>query len=209
MSGFRKGLHAQRRVLVRLGFWEAGFGLLFGATFSSRLCCLRLLLTPCQYLVAQVRWLEKNEGPGLFVIMRQKEAVENSSTSVCSTSQASFVVPTGYVEVDGWLSKLREQKLRSEDRERLNSYMTGELSIRKNIRAVARVMPYGKGKDVILTIPDWDIHSINDWRSTIPNFGDLSGKYRVPGDLGVWRRDTHAADKMRMHTHTRSHTSVL
>ena len=24
---------------------------------SSRLCCLRLLLSPCQYLVAQVRWL--------------------------------------------------------------------------------------------------------------------------------------------------------
>ena len=23
----------------------------------------------------------------------------------------------------------------------------------------------------------------------------------MPGDLGVWRRDTHAADKMRMHTH--------
>ena len=36
--------------------------------------------------------------------------------------------------------------------------MTGKLSIQKNIRAVARVMPYGKGKDVILTIPDWDIH---------------------------------------------------
>ena len=155
-----------------------------------------------------MRWLEKNEGQGLFVIMRQKKAVENSSTPVCSTPQASFVVPTGYVEVDGWLSKLREQKLQSEDRERLNSYMTGELSIRKNIRAVARVMPYGKGKDVILTIPDWDIHSINDRRSTIPNFGDLSGNYRVPGlagDLGVWRRDTHAADKMRMHTHTVTH----
>ena len=83
--------------------------------------------------------------------------------------------------------------------------MTGELSIRKNIRAVARVMPYGKGKGVVLTIPEWDIHSINDRRSTIPNFGDLSGNYRVPGDLGVWRRDTHAADKMRMHTHTVTH----
>ena len=32
----------------------------------------------------------------------------------------------------------------------------GKLSIRKNIRAVAKVMPYGKGKDVIWTIPDWD-----------------------------------------------------
>ena len=27
----------------------------------------------------------------------------------------------------------------------------------------------------------------------------------MPGDLGVWRRDTHAADKMRMHTHTVTH----
>ena len=34
--------------------------------------------------------------------------------------------------------------------------MTGKLSIRKNIRAMARVMPYAKGKDVILTIQDWD-----------------------------------------------------
>ena len=30
------------------------------------------------------------------MIMRQQEAVENSSTPVCSTSQASFVVPTAY-----------------------------------------------------------------------------------------------------------------
>ena len=27
----------------------------------------------------------------------------------------------------------------------------------------------------------------------------------MPGDLGVWRWDTHAADKMRMHTHTVTH----
>ena len=47
--------------------------------------------------------------------------------------------------------------------------------------------------------------SVNGRRSTIPNFGDLSGNCRVPGDLGVWRRDTHAADKMRMHTHTVTH----
>ena len=45
--------------------------------------------------------------------------------------------------------------------------MTGKLSIRKSIRAMARVMPYGKGKYVILTIPDWDFQvgkrsTIND-----------------------------------------------
>ena len=35
--------------------------------------------------------------------------------------------------------------------------MTGKLSIRKNIRGMARVIvPYGMGKDVILTIPEWD-----------------------------------------------------
>ena len=39
----------------------------------------------------------------------------------------------------------------------------------------------------------------------IPNFGDLSGNCRLPGDLGVWSRDTHAADKMRTHTHTVPH----
>ena len=37
----------------------------------------------------------ENEGHGSFVIMRQTE--ENSSTPVCSTPQASFVVPTAYV----------------------------------------------------------------------------------------------------------------
>ena len=50
MSGFRKGFYictcSKESFVVRLGFWEAGFGLLFGATFSSRLCCLRASFSP-------------------------------------------------------------------------------------------------------------------------------------------------------------------
>ena len=38
----------------------------------------------------------ENEGHGSFVIMRQKEAMENSSTPVCSTPPAIFVVPRVY-----------------------------------------------------------------------------------------------------------------
>ena len=75
----------------------------------------------------------------------------------------------------------------SEDRERLNSYMTGKLSIRKIVRAVARVMPYGKGKDVILTIPDCDFQV--DKRSTISD-----PEFRGPvGELQRARRSRSVA----------------
>ena len=146
-----------------------------------------------------------------WLVHDQKEAVENSSTPVCSTSQASFVdvVQTAYA---GWSWRLRlaletSRTKASEDRQRLNSFMTGKLSIRKKIRAMARVMV--KGKMWFWQFQIGTFKSVNGRRSTIPNFGDLSGNCRVPWDLGVWRRDTHVADKMRMHTHTRSHTTVL
>ena len=92
---------------------------------SSRLCCLRLLLSPCQYLVVVVRWLKKkrqlneNEGHGSFVIKKKQ----------WKTPRLQFAQPrrpassTSYkqrmpVEVDAcaWLWKLRERKLRKTDR---------------------------------------------------------------------------------------------
>ena len=87
--------------------------------------------------------------------------------------------------------------------------MTGKLSNRKNIRTMARVMPYGKGEDVIFTIPDCDFQVGK--RSTIndPEFRGLSGNCRVLGNLGVWRHDTHAADKLRTHTHTITHYCLI
>ena len=67
---------------------------------SFRLCCPRLLLSPGDSgevaLKKKKEDNDDNEGHGSFRIMRQKEAVENSSTPVCSTPQASFVVSTAY-----------------------------------------------------------------------------------------------------------------
>ena len=59
-----------------------------------------------------------------WLVRDQKEAVENSSTTVCSTSQASFVdvVQTAYA---GWSWRLALETSRtkaSEDRQRLNSF---------------------------------------------------------------------------------------
>ena len=74
--------HAERRVLVRLRFWEAGFRLLFGATFSSLAACVVSASESFSPLLSTwwLRWggskkkneFNENEGQGLFVIMRQK-----------------------------------------------------------------------------------------------------------------------------------------
>ena len=53
----------------------------------------------------------ENEGHGSFLIMRQNESAESSSTQVCAASQASFVVLTAHAGSDRWLSKLWERQL--------------------------------------------------------------------------------------------------
>ena len=191
---FQERLTCSKESLVRLGFWEAVFGLLFGATFPPA-CVVYASFSP----LVNTWWLRWGGSKKRTTGLVRDHETKRSSRKLLDSSLLNLAGQLRRTNRVGWSWRLAFEISRTKV---WTLIWRENFQFRTTLELWQRVMAYGKGKDVILTIPDWDIHSTNDRRSTI---GDLSGNCRVPGDLGVWRRDTHAADKMRMQTHTVTH----
>ena len=130
---------------------------------SSRLSCLRLLLSSCQSLVAQVMWLwkktnlmkTKDMAPLWSWDKKKQWRTPRLHFALPRASQASFVVPTAYagtLKLTGGFRNFENERIGKPRKVEL--FYDGKTF--NSERAVARVMPYGKGNDVILTIPDFD-----------------------------------------------------
>ena len=90
--------------------------------------------------------ITENEGHGSFKIMTQKKAVEDSSTPVCSTSQASVVVPTanaGLLKLAVGFRNFENESFRR--LRKVEIFYDGKIfNIWKKFRAMAKVMVKGK-----------------------------------------------------------------